>query len=147
MSPDLTVLIVDDDAGHRALIERNLRRGDFHGAVRAFADGAEVLDYLHGRGPEPMQPGRYLMLLDLRMPAVGGHEVLGRLKSDPRLRALPVVVLTTSEEPGEIRRAAELGCNLYLVKSVDYDRLTAALGHLARLLAYVQVPPVDGPPT
>lgn len=137
MDEPLTVLVVDDDPGHRSLIRRNLVRAGLAAEIREFAGGEEVLAWLRD-APD----GRYAMLLDVRMPRVDGLEVLGTIKTDPRLQPMPVLMLTTTDDPTEVRRAAELGCNLYLTKAHGYQAFGETMALVAGLLSRVQVPVV-----
>lgn len=141
----VTILIADDDDGHALLVERNLRRTGLKNPVVRFRDGQEVLDFFGD--PEstvrfnPTLP--YLLLLDIRMPKVDGVEVLRRLKTDPALRNIPVIMLTTTDDPREIRRCHEFGCNNYVVKPVAFDQFSAAIQQVGLFLNLVQVPPVQ----
>lgn len=85
---------------------------------------------------------RYLLLLDIRMPKVSGEEVLRRIREHPRLRVIPVIILTTTDDPREIRRCHELGCNEYITKPVEYDQFVAVIQRLGFFLQIVRVPPV-----
>lgn len=137
-----TILITDDDDGHAFLIEDNLRRGGVDTTFLRFNDGQEVLDFLSGRTQEPrFEPGHsYLLLLDIRMPKVDGVTALQKIKQDPNLRSLPVVMLTTTEDPREVDRCHELGCNVYLHKPVSFERFSEAMAHLGHFFAMMKVP-------
>lgn len=144
----VTIIIADDDDGHALLVERNLRRTGLKNPVVRFRDGQEVLDFFGEREGElkfnPTLP--YLLLLDIRMPKVDGVEVLRRLKSDPQLRNVPVIMLTTTDDPREIRRCHEFGCNNYIVKPVAFDQFSSAIQQVGLFLNLVQVPPVQANP-
>ena len=84
------------------------------------------------------------MLLDLKMPRVDGFEVLRRLKTSPSTAAVPVIVLTTTDDPREIARCYELGCNVYITKPVDYQAFVEAINRLGLFLQVVRIP--DGNP-
>lgn len=137
-----TILIADDDEGHTILIEENLRLAGLENPVIRFRDGRELLDFLHGIHPRHrMEPGRpCLLLMDVRMPRMDGMETLRRIKADPRFRRLPVVILTTADDPREVNRAHDLGCALYLTKPVDYSRFADAVLQLGRLIGLLQIP-------
>jgi CheY-like chemotaxis protein len=149
MPKEVVILIAEDDQGHARLIEKNLERAGLHNPVRRFADGQEILDYLFRRGTGEHRPtdGSFLLLLDIRMPKVDGVEVLRQVKGDPDLRQLPVVMLTTTDDPREVQRCHALGCNSYIVKPVDYDKFSEAVKRLGMFVSLVQVPelkPVTG---
>jgi CheY-like chemotaxis protein len=139
-----TILIADDDDGHAFLIEDNLRRGGVTTNFLRFSDGQEALDFLFGRTVEPVfQPEEtYLLLLDIRMPKVDGVAVLQQIKADPALHKLPVIMLTTTQDPREVDRCHELGCNIYIHKPVSYDSFANAMSQLGKLVSLAQMPRV-----
>ena len=137
-----TILITDDDDGHAFLIEDNLRRAGVDVPYIRFSDGQEVLDFLFGRTTEPtFEHNRpYLLLLDIRMPKVDGVTVLRQIKADPNLHKLPVIILTTTEDPREVERCHDLGCNVYMQKPVAFDNFAAAITRLGKFLMLLQLP-------
>lgn len=137
-----TILITDDDDGHAFLIEDNLRRAGVNAPFLRFSDGQEILDFLLGRTTEPkFEPEQpYLLLLDIRMPKVDGVAVLRQIKADRNLRKLPVIILTTTEDPREVERCHDLGCNVYMHKPVSYESFAAAIGKLGLFLTLLQLP-------
>jgi len=141
---EVVILIADDDAGHARLIEKNLQRAGLHNPIRHFENGQDVLDFLFRRGAGSLRaPGTsYLLLLDIRMPKVDGVGVLRQLKADPELRKLPVSMLTTTDDPREVARCHELGCNNYIVKPVDYEKFAEAIKQLGLFISLVQVPEI-----
>ena len=103
---EVVILIAEDDAGHARLIEKNLTRGGLHNKIERFANGQAVLDFLFQRGPgsHRAHDTPYLLLLDIRMPQVDGVEVLRQIKENPELRKIPVIMLTTTDDPREVER-------------------------------------------
>jgi len=146
MNSEVTILIAEDDPGHSTLIQRNLRRSGLGNEMIVFDDGAPLLDFLFGEGDTPhLANGKpYLLLLDIRMPRVDGVEVLRRIKADPKLRRMPVIMLTTTDDPSEVERCHTLGCSSYITKPVDYDRFVEAIRQLGLYLSVVQVPRING---
>jgi CheY-like chemotaxis protein len=142
MSDLPTLLIAEDDDGHAFLVEDNLRRGGVNTTFLRFSDGQELLDFLCGRTKDPaFEPARpYLLLLDIRMPKVDGVTALRQIKADPGLRKLPVIILTTTEDPREVDRCHELGCNVYVHKPVSYESFQNAIVQLGKFVSLVQVP-------
>jgi len=138
------ILIVDDDEGHALLVRDSLQDGGLSNRIEHFRDGQAVLDFFFCRGPGPfMQKGQpYLVLLDIRMPKVDGVEVLRQLKASKELHKLPVIMLTTTEDPREVDRCHELGCNVYLQKPVDYEKFAEAMRRLGMFITLLLVPPV-----
>jgi CheY-like chemotaxis protein len=139
----ITILLAEDDDGHAALVQRNLERaGLINGFVR-LRDGQEALDYVRGRGDfasRELWPN-VLVLLDINMPRVDGVEVLRQLKADPATNLIPVIMLTTTDDPREVKRCYELGCSVYVTKPVDYKAFIEAIGRLGLFLQVVRVPP------
>lgn len=144
MTKDIIILIADDDAGHARLIEKNLNRGGLMNKILRFEDGQQILDFLfrRGDGPKRSLDAAYLILLDIRMPKVDGVQVLRQIKADPELRKIPVSMLTTTDDPREVERCHDFGCNNYIVKPVDYDKFSDAIRQLGLFVSLVQVPGV-----
>ncbi|HEY0455160.1 MAG TPA: response regulator [Verrucomicrobiae bacterium] len=142
MTKEVLILIADDDAGHARLIEKNLQRVGLHNSIQRFENGQEILDFLFGNGKaQAMCPDKpYLLLLDIRMPKVDGVEVLKQIKTDPELRKLPVIMLTTTDDPREVARCHALGCSNYMVKPVDYEKFSEAIKQLGLFISLIQVP-------
>ncbi len=140
----LTVLIAEDDDGHAELIRRLLLESGVQNEILRFRDGQEVLDFFAGNGSPRLQNGQsYLVLLDIRMPRVDGVEVLQRMKSDPKLKNIPVVMLTTTDDPREIQNCYAHGCNCYITKPVEFGRFASVLRQLGLFLMIMQLPRVD----
>jgi CheY-like chemotaxis protein len=138
------ILVADDDEGHRYLVQQNLVRGGMTAPLIPFEDGQAILDFLLRRGDGPhREPDRpYLLLLDIRMPKIDGVEVLRQVKADPDLRKLPVIILTTTDDPREVLRCHEFGCSVYIQKPVSYDKLADAIRQLGTFINMLTVPPV-----
>lgn len=135
-----TILLVEDDPGDEALTLRAFRRSNLANRVDVVRDGAEALEYLYGTGRHAGragagQPGAEavmpaVVLLDLKLPRVDGLEVLAHIRSDPRTRRLPVVVLTSSGEDSDVVRSYDLGVNSYVRKPVQVEEFLHAVGQL-----------------
>jgi CheY-like chemotaxis protein len=142
---EVVILIAEDEEAHVALIQRNLKRAGITNEQQIFRDGQETLDFLSRRGDRQRVPGTpYLLLLDIKMPRVDGVEVLRLVKEDPELRQLPVIMVTTTDDPQEVALCHELGCNNYVTKPVDYAQFSEAIRRLGLFLLVVEVPMVDG---
>ena len=145
MTREVIILIADDDIGHARLIEKNLQRAGLNNAVERFENGQEILDYLFRRGTRVRSADvSYLLLLDIRMPKVDGIEVLRQVKSDAELKKIPVLMLTTTDDPREVERCHALGCNNYVVKPVDYEKFAEAIKQLGLFISLVQIPEIHG---
>ncbi len=143
---EVIILIAEDDDGHARLIEKNLTRAGLHNRIERFDNGQFVLDFLfrRGAGPHRAPETSYLLLLDIRMPRVDGVEVLRQLKQDPELRKIPVIMLTTTDDPREVERCHSIGCSSYIVKPVDYDKFAEAIKSLGLYISLVEVPEING---
>ncbi len=137
-----TILLVEDDPAHAELIETNLRRGGLGNPIIHLSDGRKALDFLRSRGPYAQRDrdASLLILLDLNMPVVDGARVLAEVKADAALRKIPVIVLTSTDDPGEVDSAYELGCNAYVTKPVPYDRFVATIRSLGQFVTLLAVP-------
>ena len=141
----LTILLAEDDDGHARLIERNLQRAGFVNRVVRARDGQEALDVVRG-GADGLPPGtQFLLLLDINMPRVDGLEVLRQLKADPGTAKIPVIMLTTTDDPREVDRCYALGCSVYITKPVQYQDFIDALTRLGMFLEIIQVPGREAP--
>lgn len=139
--PLVQIYIVDDDEGHCELISRNLKRGGILNPLRIFHDAEKALATL--REELPVCPA--LVLLDINMPgAFDGRELLQQVKADEQLRRTPIVMLTTTDDPREIRRCYELGCNVYITKPIDHQQFTEVIRRVGLFLGVVQVPDHGG---
>ena len=139
---EVTILLVEDDPGHARLIEKNLRRANIRNRVVILGDGQQAVDYLFGEGEYSGVPrsSPLLMLLDLNLPVLDGHQVLKRVKADERTRRIPIVMLTTTDDPREVQRCYDLGCSIYITKPVDYTAFTEAIRKLGLFLSIITVP-------
>jgi CheY-like chemotaxis protein len=133
---EVTILLVDDDPGHLRLIEKNLRRASLTNPIVKIEDGQAALDYVNNQASQQ----NLLMLLDLNMPVLNGYQVLERLRADNRTKRIPVIVLTTTNDPREVDRCYDLGCNVYVTKPVDYEQFSVAIQKLGLLLSVVSIP-------
>lgn len=141
VTKEVVILIADDDSGHVRLVEKNLQRAGLHNPIERFENGQAILDYLFGRGPRcRAAEGAYLLLLDIRMPQIDGVEVLRQVKADAELKKIPVIMLTTTDDPREVERCHSLGCSSYVVKPVDYEKFSEAIRQVGLFIALVQVP-------
>jgi len=138
----LLIVLVEDDDGHANLVERNLKRAGIANGIERLKDGQDALDFLHGVGEytdsKPSNP--ILLLLDIKMPRVDGMEVLRQIKSNRQTALIPVIMLTTTDDPREIQRCYELGCSVYITKPVDYQAFVEAINRLGLFLQVVRIP-------
>jgi two-component system response regulator len=123
-----TILLVEDNADDEQLTLRAMRQSDVPNLIRVARDGAEALDVLFGDAAHNRLPD--LVLLDLKLPKVSGLEVLQRIRNESSTRALPIVVLTSSDEERDIIESYNLGANSYIRKPVDFDEFIDAVRQL-----------------
>ncbi len=127
------ILLVDDDPAGAELTAAALHEIGLGDNISIASDGEEALDFLFRRGPHAAGPETppSIILLDLKMPKVDGHEVLRQIRADPRLHRARVVVLTSSDQEADITRSRELGSDAYLVKPTSIVELIDQLGRLS----------------
>jgi len=146
MKNEIVLVIVEDDEGHAILIRKNLKRAGIANKILHFKDGQETLDFFfrRGQGPHRETGVSYLVLLDIRMPGVDGVEVLRQLKQDSELRKIPVIMITTTDDPREVANCHSLGCSNYITKPVEYEKFVEAIRRLGLFLMVVEVPKING---
>jgi CheY-like chemotaxis protein len=124
LRPDFHILLVEDSRADAKIIERALREGDIAHRLTVIPDGRHALDYLFSLRDEPAGSDREpdLILLDLNLPGLNGCQVLSRIKSDPELRIIPVIILTTSQREEDVLQTYQAGANTYIPKPAEYSR-------------------------
>jgi CheY-like chemotaxis protein len=120
--PPIDILLVEDDPGDVLMTREAFEHHKIRNTLHVVSDGVEALQFLKREGPFGEAPRPGLVLLDLNLPRKDGREVLGEIKQDPRLRTIPVVVLTTSEADEDILRSYDLHANAYVTKPVDFEK-------------------------
>lgn len=137
----VTIMVVDDDEGHRELVRRNLRRSGLSNPIVSMANGQEALDYIFRRNTHADRAeSELLVLLDINMPGINGMEVLRVIKGDAAKKKIPIIVLTTTDDPREVARCYELGCSVYITKPVDPTQFMEAVKRMGLFLSVVKVP-------
>jgi DNA-binding response OmpR family regulator len=137
------ILLVEDDPNDVELTLSGLAEYNLANEVVIASDGEEALDYLFRRGRFANRPGGNpaVVLLDLKLPKVGGLEVLRSMKGDENLKLVPVVILTSSREERDMVDGYKLGTNAYVVKPVDFHQFVDAIRHIGAFWAVVNEPP------
>ena len=133
----VTILMAEDDDGHARLVQERFESVGVYNPIVRFKDGKETWEFLSGTGVEAGKA--YLLLLDIRMPGLDGIEVLRRVKQDARLKNMPVIMLTTTDDPKEISVCYELGCNNYLTKPVEFEKFAEVVKRLGLFLMILRV--------
>ena len=125
----MTILMAEDDEGHACLVKRNLLRAGIVNHIVHVGDGQLALDYLFSQREYVGRPpgGRLLVLLDINMPRINGTEVLRQVKMNSLTAHLPIIMLTTTDDPREVRRCYEAGCSIYVTKPLVYDAFIEAI--------------------
>jgi two-component system, response regulator len=137
-----TILLVEDNEADEELTTRALKKSGIPLNVIVARDGVAALDYLYISDPAGLPD---LVLLDLKLPKLGGLDVLASLRSKPMARTVPVVVLSSSTKAEDVHVAYRLGCNSYLEKGSDFSRFLEAAQALVRYWLVLNVPPRDEP--
>ena len=144
---NIVILMAEDDPDDRMLAKEAFEEARIRNDLRFVTDGEELIAYLRreGKFADPASsPRPGLILLDLNMPRKDGREALQEIKGDPKLRRIPIVVLTTSRSEIDLLKSYDLGANSYIVKPVTFDRLVEIIGDLGRYwIEIVELPPED----
>lgn len=137
----LSILLVDDDPGDVLMIQEALEASDATRDVNVVNDGDDALAYLRKLPPytEAVRPD--VMLLDLNMPRMSGHEVLAEVKADAELRSIPIVILTTSQAPADVRESYTLHANAYVTKPINLDDLIDVVSRINDFFGRIAVLP------
>jgi len=142
----ITILMADDDEDDRLMAREALQEARLANDLHFVVDGVELIDYLYHRGKydEINAPRPGLILLDLNMPKKDGREALKEIKSDPDLKQIPIVVLTTSKADEDIYRSYNLGVNSYITKPVSFEGLVEVMKALSMYwFQIVKLPSLD----
>lgn len=132
----VTILIAEDDDGHAELVRAQLLDAGISNPYLRFHDGQELWAYLDSEG---RKGGAYLVLLDIRMPRMDGVEALRLIKADEVLCRIPIIMLTTTDDPREVEECYLLGCNCYVTKPVDFEAFTETLNRLGLFIMIMRV--------
>ena len=140
----IEILLVEDNPQDLKLTQRALKKANLANHIQVARDGEEALQFIFCEGPyagRKIQNGPKVILLDLKLPKVDGKEVLERIKSDPRTKMIPVVVLTSSKEQSDLVESYKLGVNSYIVKPVNFEGFAAAVQELGMYWLLLNQPP------
>jgi CheY-like chemotaxis protein len=141
---NVEILFAEDSEDDAILTIRALTKSGFTNKLHHVKDGAEALDFIYGRGiyaSRNINENPKLILLDLKMPKVSGIQVLKKVKSDPKLKSIPMVILTSSKEDPDIEECYALGANSYIVKPVDSDNFFQAIKEIGLYWIILSQPP------
>jgi CheY-like chemotaxis protein len=140
------ILLAEDNPNDVELTLTALRALNLANEIIVVNDGAEVLNFLYRRHAFKDRPDMLpaVLMLDLKMPKVDGLEALRQIRTDPALRLLPIVILTSSREENDLVRGYQLGANAYVVKPVDFEQFVSAVGQLGIFWAIINEPPPAG---
>ena len=147
MKHENVILLVEDNPDDADLTRRAFSKNNIPNNLVVARDGVEALDYLFATGAfagRPAEDDPCLVLLDLKLPKIGGLEVLRQMRADPRTRLTPVVILTSSVEEQDVIRGYDLGCNSYIRKPVDFLHFTEAVRQIGIYWLALNVPSPAG---
>jgi len=143
MSRSVEILMVEDSPTDAGLAIEAFKESKVLNHLAHVTDGTDAIAYLRRQGPYADAPRPDLILLDLNLPTKDGREVLSEIKSDPDLRDIPVVVLTTSDDEQDILKSYELHANCYITKPVDFEKFISIVRHIETFwFTVVTLPPV-----
>ncbi len=137
---EMVVLIAEDDDGHAELIQEGLIDSGIHNKIIRFSNGEEVWNFLSADVSKDRDRSKaYLLLLDIRMPVMDGVEVLKKIKNDENLKEMPVIMLTTTDDPREIEECYKIGCNVYITKPIDFKKFSETLKLLGLFIQIIKI--------
>jgi two-component system response regulator len=145
IADSVDILFVEDNFNDAELAIRELKKHHMANNLVHMEDGEEALEFIFGTGKfegRNITRAPKLILLDIQMPKINGIEVLQKIKSDPRTRTIPVVMLTSSKEDPDIQKSYALGANSYIVKPVDFKGFSDAIKNLGFYWLLLNQPPV-----
>ncbi|MCK5838349.1 MAG: response regulator [Bacteroidales bacterium] len=146
-SPDfknVEILLVEDNPDDARLTLRAFKKNKLTNQLLVVQDGEEALDFIFARGKFSMRAiddFPRVILLDLKLPKVNGLEVLKEIKNDDRTKSIPIVVLTSSKEESDIRKAYNFGVNSYIVKPVDFENFAITIREIGLYWLMINIPP------
>jgi len=135
----LIILIAEDDDGHAELINNGLIESGVKNEIIRFSNGEEVWNFFSSNDSKTIQDNNYLLLLDINMPKMDGIEVLKLMKSDTDLKEIPIMMLTTTDDPREVEACYKLGCNIYITKPIDFNKFTEMLTRLGLFIQIIKI--------
>jgi two-component system response regulator len=141
---EVEILLVEDNQDDLDMTLRALRKANLTNHIQAVRDGAEALDFIFCQGAfvgRKFESPPKVILLDLKLPKINGMDVLKRIKSDPRTKMIPVVVLTSSKEQKDVIESYNLGVNSYMVKPVNFEGFAATVKDLGMYWLLLNQPP------
>lgn len=138
---DTSIVLVDDDPAHSALVKRHLVKGGVSHEIISLYSGQDLLDFVFSTGEYQnyQYAQKIVILLDINMPGIGGIDILRQLKHDEATRHIPIMMLTTSDDPIEINTCFQLGCNAYFIKPVEHQQFVIQIQELGHFLAMTQI--------
>ncbi len=137
---EMIILIAEDDEGHAELIREGLKESGVCNKIIRFSNGVETWNFFSGVGDNVIEKDKsYLLLLDINMPRMDGIEVLKKIKEDENLKEIPIMMLTTTDDPREVEHCYKLGCNIYITKPVDFHKFSDTLKRLGLFIQVVKV--------
>lgn len=134
---ELVILIAEDDNGHAELIREGLEESGICNTILRFENGEQVWQFFSENKSGANK--NYLLLLDINMPKMNGLEVLSRMKNDDLFKEIPIVMLTTTDDPKEVEECYKIGCNFYITKPVDFIKFTDTLKQLGLFIQIVTI--------
>lgn len=139
----VSIVMIEDDDGHARLIEKNIRRAGITNEIIPFTLGRDALAFIEREGGlgHPADDRKILILLDLNLPDMSGLDILARVKMNERTKRIPIIVLTTTDDKGEIQKCYDLGCSAYVKKPMEYEAFANSVRQLGLFFTIIELPP------
>lgn len=137
---EMIILIAEDDDGHAILINDGLKEVGVCNQIIRFSNGKEVLDFLTKKEQKEIKDNKaYLLLLDINMPIMNGIDVLRNMKGNEDLKDIPIIMLTTTDDPKEVEECYKIGCNFYITKPIDFMKFAETLNRLGLFIQIIKI--------
>ncbi|HPN30810.1 MAG TPA: response regulator [bacterium] len=136
----MIIVIAEDDDGHAELIKEGLRDSGICNEIIRFSNGKETWEFFKNQSEKTKKPNTgYLLLLDINMPIMDGFEVLRKIKNDCNLKEIPVMMLTTTDDPRDVEECYKIGCNFYVTKPVAFPKFAETLKRMGLFIQIVKI--------
>lgn len=137
-SYDIMIVMAEDDQGHASLIERNFKAAGLGKNIYHCSDGLEALEFFSDIKDHSAR--KFVLLLDIKMPRMNGIDVLKKIKEDRRLKKMPVIMFTTTDDEKDIQLCHNYGCNAYITKPMEYESFVNVISNLSNYIKILKIP-------
>jgi CheY-like chemotaxis protein len=138
---DIMIVMAEDDQGHASLIERNFKAAGLGKNIFRCSDGIEALEFF--LNIDEYTTRKFVLILDIKMPRMNGIDVLKKIKADKRLKKMPVIMFTTTDDEKDIQLCHNYGCNAYITKPMEYESFVNVISSLSNYIKILKIPYIN----